>query len=67
MSTVTVELSNADKLVLEKLEDVRLLLRQEKPGDRSEIDRRFAICLTELEKYRAIYFGLIINKEFTNE
>jgi hypothetical protein len=61
-------MSEAEKLTLAKLADVYLLLRQEKPGDRSEKDRHFAICITELEKFVALYRGLIINfQEIINE
>jgi hypothetical protein len=50
------------------LTDALILIRQQKPGDRSEVDRYHAICITELEKYIALYRGLIImNEEFINE
>jgi hypothetical protein len=61
-------MTEAEKLTEAKLQDTYLLLRQEKPGDRSDLDRHFAICLTELEKFIALYRGLIVNyKEVINE
>lgn len=30
-------------------------LKEEKPNDRSEIDRRYAICITEMEKVIGYY------------
>jgi hypothetical protein len=60
-------LSNAERLTLKKIEDVIILLRQEKPGDRTEVDRHYAICITETEKLLALYRGLILTGEFINE
>lgn len=60
---VVKKLSPSEQLVLEKLMDVRLLLRQDKPGDRTDRDRHFAICITELEKFEALYRGLIVHEE----
>jgi hypothetical protein len=61
-------MTEAQKLALEKLGDVYLLLRQEKPGDRSDLDRHYAICITELEKFVALFRGLIVDpKEVINE
>ena len=56
-------MSEAEKLTIERINDVKILLRQEKPGDRSERDRHFAILLTEAEKFEALYRGLIIPEE----
>ena len=36
--------------VLQQLNVTLELMRQAKPGDRSELDRRYAIAITELEK-----------------
>ena len=35
--------------------NLMLSLREMKPNDRSELDRRFAICMTELEKLIAYF------------
>ena len=35
-------------------------IKAEKPNDRSEIDRRFAIVITDLEKVRAYFYGYIL-------
>jgi hypothetical protein len=61
-------MTKAEEMVIEKLGDIYLLLRQEKPGDRSDLDRHYAICITELEKFTALYRGLIVMpKEIINE
>lgn len=36
-------------------------MKSAKPGDRSDIDRRFAIVITELEKVEAYFAYFIIN------
>jgi hypothetical protein len=60
-------LNGAQKVTLEKLEDLELLLRQQKPGDRSEEDRRIALMITETNKLKALYVGLILAEEPINE
>jgi hypothetical protein len=35
-------------------------LKKEKPNDRSELDRRYAICITELEKVIGFYVTWIV-------
>ena len=40
--------------LFEALEEVNRLLQESKPGDRSDIDRHYAILLTELEKFKAL-------------
>jgi hypothetical protein len=61
------QLNSTQRLTLSRLDDVELLLRQQKPGDRSEEDRHVAIMITELEKYRAMYIGLILVEDLINE
>lgn len=60
-------MSNFEKDMLQLLNKANNLLRDNKPGDRSERDRHFAICLTELEKFKAVFIGLISEKEIINE
>lgn len=36
-------------------------MKSAKPGDRSDMDRRFAIVITELEKVEAYFAHFIIN------
>lgn len=40
--------------ILEKINEVQRVLQENKPGDRSDEDRHFAILLTELEKFKAL-------------
>lgn len=56
-------MTDYQKIVLKMLDSLHKLMKKNKPGDRSELDRRFAICITELEKFRAVFIGLIINQE----
>lgn len=44
------------KLALQKL-------REAKPGDKSELDRRFAVTITELEKVYAYFNTYIVENE----
>ena len=44
-----------ENLVKEGLEALMVVLENEKPGDRSGVDRRYAIVKTELEKVYAYY------------
>ena len=37
------------------IEFLLVVLRKEKPGDRSELDRRYAILITDLEKIAAYH------------
>ena len=60
-------MSDFEQDMLNKISEINALLRTNKPGDRSELDRHFAIFITELEKLRAIFVGLIIKKEIINE
>lgn len=41
-------------------------MMEEKPNDRSDLDRYFAICITELEKLIAVY-SLYCESEASNE
>lgn len=36
------------------LEELNQVLQENKPGDRSDEDRHYAILLTELEKFKAL-------------
>lgn len=50
--------------LIEKVEELRVLLNEAKPGDRSEADRRIAILLTDLEKIEALIVAWgIVDKE----
>jgi hypothetical protein len=42
------------KITLTRTQDLIDMLREEKPGDRSELDRRYAVVLTELEKVQVL-------------
>lgn len=42
--------------------NLEMLLKNLKPDNRSEIDRKFAICITDLEKVDA-YFSFYIAQE----
>ena len=42
-----------DPTLLDRLDDLLDALKEQKPNDRSEIDRRFAIAITEAEKLKA--------------
>jgi len=53
--------------LVKHVDAVRKILRENKPGDRSDEDRKFAICITEIEKYKALMCGLLIHKEIINE
>lgn len=48
-----------DEAALEKLEDALAYLRNAKPGERSELARRYAVSITELEKVFA-YFKIYV-------
>lgn len=39
------------------------MLKNEKPNDRSELDRRYAICITELEKVVGYYVTWIVMQD----
>lgn len=41
--------------VIEKLQDALNALRKAKPDDRSEVARRYAVTITEMEKVIAYY------------
>jgi len=60
-------MSEFEVKVLTDINNINSLLRDSKPGDRSERDRHFAICLTELEKFKALFIGLISKEEIINE
>jgi hypothetical protein len=49
------KMDNKTQLANEKLLDALQALRDAKPNDRSELDRRLAIAITELEKVVAFY------------
>jgi hypothetical protein len=50
--------------LLTKVEELRALLNEAKPGDRSNADRRIAILLTDLEKIEALIIAWgIVDKE----
>lgn len=60
-------MSEFENKILMDINNINSLLRDSKPGDRSERDRHFAICLTELEKFKALFIGLICKEEIINE
>ena len=49
-----------ESMVLDKLDSLTALIREYKPRDRSDRDRKFAIMLTEVEKLDALFKGLIL-------
>jgi len=51
-----------NSLAYEKLLDTLEALRKEKPEERSEEARRYAVAITELEKVVAYYWTFIENK-----
>ncbi len=46
----------------QSIADTIKMLRDAKPSDRSELDRRFAIVITEMEKGQALFFTYIVNQ-----
>lgn len=54
--------SNEQKL-LRKLEELIAAMRESKPSDRSDVDRVYAVTLTELEKVRAYWLVTAVRKE----
>lgn len=48
-----------DEAALEKLEDALAYLRNAKPNERSELARRYAVSITDLEKIFA-YFRIYV-------
>lgn len=44
-----------------KLREALESLRKTKPGDRSEVDRRIAVTITELEKVLAYYLAFVVH------
>jgi hypothetical protein len=54
------------KKVITLLNDALDELRKTKPGDRSDRDRKYAICITQTEILIAIISGLF-SKEVINE
>jgi hypothetical protein len=49
---------------LDKLEEALAQLRQEKPEDRSELARRYAVTITELEKVLAYFVVFAVEKRY---
>lgn len=47
---------------LEKLLDLMAQLRNDKPNDRSDLDRQYAVILTDLEKVEAYYYHYILTE-----
>lgn len=52
-------MDNLDEL-FDELNTVLEHVKAQKPDNRSEIDRRFAILITDLEKVRAYFFTYIL-------
>lgn len=52
-----------DEAALGKLEDTLAYLRSTKPNERSELARRYAVTITELEKVFA-YFRIYVARQF---
>ena len=46
-----------------KFEDLVASIREQKPNDRSELDRKYAILLTELEKVEAYFHYYIVQNK----
>lgn len=49
--------------VLAKFDDLLIEMRRLKPDDRSDADRYWAIAITETEKARAVFGGLVPETE----
>lgn len=48
-------MGNSEEHILRKIEELIRLMRNLKPNDRSEIDRIYAVTLTDLEKITAYW------------
>jgi hypothetical protein len=48
-------MENAEQHILEKIEALMRLIRNLKPDDRSNLDRIYAVALTDLEKVSAYW------------
>lgn len=48
-------MGNSEEHILRKIEELIRLMRNLKPNDRSEIDRIYAVTLTDLEKIAAYW------------
>ena len=46
----------------QSIADTIVMLRDAKPDDRSEKDRRFAVVITEMEKAQAYFYAYITNQ-----
>ena len=53
-----------DNLALDNLIDALNVLRDCKPEERSELSRRYAIAITELEKVVAYVEVFIVNRDY---
>ena len=65
MENITITLTKED--VLSSLKTTLSTLRAVKPEDRSGIDRRYAVTITELEKVFAYFYTYIYSQEANKE
>jgi len=64
MITQTDETTVAEEEIWNVLLAAYRTLKKNKPTERSEKARRFAVCLTELEKVMSYYLVMISNDDF---
>lgn len=48
---------------IKSLRDTLAVLKKHKPDDRSELDRRYAVTITELEKTLAYFYTFVVSGE----
>lgn len=65
METIDLERSQSLKNTqgIKSLRDTLAILKKHKPDDRSELDRRYAVTITELEKTLAYFYTFVVSNE----
>lgn len=49
--------------LVREIKNIAKKLRELKPGDRSDLDRKYAICVTEVEKTASTVKGFLVDSE----